>query len=234
MCKSMDIKIAFMQSKELDRLVYLDPPKEANVPPAYIWKLSKCVYGLTNASRSWYLTLKVELLKSGAVVSKYDQAIFTWYFGNKLQGIIATHVDFCFASLEIFQTRVMNRLRRLFKIKSEEVAESQYVGLNIKKNRDNVKLGQNEYKKKLKCIPVEGGRNLKDRIFATEVTETRQLIGQLNWQATQTRHDLSYDVSELSSVLKQENVECLKQANRVVKKSKKRKIPNRYSRFRKS
>ena len=52
MCKSMDIKTAFLQSKKLDRLVYLDPPKEANVPPGYIWKLSKCVYGLTDASRS--------------------------------------------------------------------------------------------------------------------------------------------------------------------------------------
>ena len=67
MCKSMDIK-AFLQSKELDRLVYLDPPKEADVPSGYIWKLSKCVHGLTDASRSWYLTLREELLKSGAVV----------------------------------------------------------------------------------------------------------------------------------------------------------------------
>ena len=147
-------------------------------------------------------------MKSGAVVSKYDQAIFTCYFGNKLHGIIATHVDdFCFAGSEIFQTRVMDKLHCMFKIKSEEVAEFQYIGFNIKNNKDNVKLGQNEYKKKLKCIPVGGGRNLKDRISTTEVTETRQLIGQLNWLATQTRPDLSYDVSELSSILKQENVE---------------------------
>ena len=150
MCKSMDIKTTFLQSKELDQLVYLDPPKEANVPPGYIWKLSKCVYGLTDASRSWYLTLLEELLKSGAVVSKYDQAIFTWYFGNKLHDIIATHVnDFCFAGSEIFQTRVMDKLCRLFNIKSEEVAEFQYIVLNIKKNRDNVKLEQIEYKKDL-------------------------------------------------------------------------------------
>ena len=119
----MDMRTAFLQSKKLDQLVYLDPPKEVNVPPGYIWELSKCVYGLTGASRSWYLTLRVKLLKSGAVVSKYDQAIFTWYFGNKLHGRIATHVDdFYFAGSEIFQTRVMDRLRRLFKIKSEEVA----------------------------------------------------------------------------------------------------------------
>ena len=39
------------------------------------------------------------------------------------------------------------------------------------------------------------------------------MIGQLNWLATQTRPDLSNDVSELSSMLKHENVECLKQKN---------------------
>ena len=157
-------------------------------------------------------------MKSGAVVSKYDQAIFTWYFGNKLHGIIATHVDdFCFAG-SIFQMRVMDRHRRLFKIKFEEVAEFQYIGLNIKKNRDNVKLGQNEYKK-FKMY-YSRRRQKFERISATKVTKTRQLIGQLNWLATQTRLDLSYDVSELSSMLKQENVECLKQGGKKRKKEK--------------
>ena len=63
---------------------------------------------------------------------------------------------------------------------------------------------------------------MKDRISATEVTETRQLIFQLNWLATQTRPDLSH-VSELSSLLNLENDECLKQANREVKRAKKKK-----------
>ena len=64
---------------------------------------------------------------------------------------------------------------------------------------------------------------MEDTISTTEITETRQLIGQLNWLATQTRPDLSYDVSALSSILKQENVESIKQANRTVKKAKKEK-----------
>ena len=146
-------------------------------------------------------------MKSRAVVSKYDQAIFTWYFGDKLQGIIVTHVDdFCFAVSEIFQAKVIERLCHLFKIKSEEVSEFQYIGLSIKESKDIIKIGQNEYVKKLKCIPVEGSRNLREAISTTEVTETRQLIGQLNWLATQTRPDLSYDVKELSSMLKCENV----------------------------
>ena len=106
-----------------------------------IW-LNWCIMNL-------YKILREELLKSGAVISKYDQAILTWYFGNKLHRIIATHVnDFCFARSEIFQTRVMDRLRHLFKIKSAEAAEFQYIGLNIK-NMNNVILGHNEYKTNL-------------------------------------------------------------------------------------
>ena len=73
----MDIKEALLQSKQLDQLVYLDPPKETNVPPGYFCKLSKWVYSLSDASRSYYLPLKEKLIKSGAVASKYDQTIFT-------------------------------------------------------------------------------------------------------------------------------------------------------------
>ena len=79
-------------------------------------------------------------MKSGGVALKYDQAIFTWYFRNKLQGIIAVHVDdFCFLGSQIFQTRVIDRLQLVFAVKFEEVAEFQYIGLNIKKNGENIK-----------------------------------------------------------------------------------------------
>ena len=230
-CKSMDIKTAFLQCKKLDQPIYLLPPKEANVPTGYIWKLSKCVYGLTDASRSWYLTLREELVKLGVTPSKYDQAIFTWHFKNKLQGIIATHVDdFCFAGSEAFEYQVINELRKLFKIKSEEVAKFQYIGLEIKKSDSNIKIGQDEYKKKLRPIPLQNRRKLEDKLTPTEITEARQLIGQLNWLATQTRPDLSFDVSALSAILKQENVECIRQINQTIKKAKKEKsqihIPN--------
>ena len=230
-CKSMDIKTAFLQSKQLDRPVYLSPPKEASVPPGHIWKLSKCVYGLTDASRSWYLTLREKLIELGATVSKYDQAIFTWYNKDKLQGVIATHVDdFCFAGSDTFEAQVINNLRTLFKVRSEAIGDFRYVGLEIKTNGKSIRLGQDEYVKELKHIPMQNGRSLDDKMSPNEITEARQLIGKLNWLATQTRPDLSYDVSSLSSVLRQENVACMKHINRTIKKAKKEKsqihIPN--------
>ena len=159
-CQSMDIKTAFLQSKQFNRLVYLNPPPEANVPSGYIWKLLKCVYGLTDASRSWYLTVKDELLKLRAESSKYDEAIFTWYYQNKLHGIITIHVDdFCFGGSKIFQTSVIDKLRKIFKVKSEDIAEFKYLGLEVKQNGGNIRLGQDEYVKKLKPIPIANNRN---------------------------------------------------------------------------
>ena len=150
-------------------------------------------------------------MKSGATASKYDQAIFIWCFGNKLSSVIVAYVDnFCFEESEIFQTRIINSFHHVFVVKCEEVAKFQYIGLDIKNNGENIKLGQNEYVKKLKYILIEAARNLKDAISTIEITETRQIIGQLSWLATQTQSDLSYSVSALSSILKQEDAQCIK------------------------
>ena len=47
-----DVKTAFLQGKQIERTVYLQPPKEANANK--IWELQKCIYDLADASRYWY------------------------------------------------------------------------------------------------------------------------------------------------------------------------------------
>ena len=61
---AIDVKTAFLQSKQIERTVYLRSLKEAN--PTKIWKLQKCVYGLIDAGRYWYLRVREELIKLGA------------------------------------------------------------------------------------------------------------------------------------------------------------------------
>ena len=53
------------------------------------------------------------------------------------------------------------------------------------------------------------------------MTDCRRVIGKLNWVATQTRPDLSFDVSCLSSVLKSGKLENIKIVNKVTRKAKK-------------
>ena len=74
---SIDVKTAFLQGKEMERTVYLRPPKEAETNK--IWRLKKCVYGLADASRYWYLRVKDVLINLGATICSVDQGMFLWF-----------------------------------------------------------------------------------------------------------------------------------------------------------
>jgi hypothetical protein len=62
--ETTDIKRAFLQGQDLDRDVFLIPPKEANAL-GKLWKLLKGLYGLKEACRLWYSKVKQSLLKNG-------------------------------------------------------------------------------------------------------------------------------------------------------------------------
>ena len=48
---TLDITAAFLQGNEIESELYIQPPKVAR---RYIWKLKRCIYGLTCAPRAWY------------------------------------------------------------------------------------------------------------------------------------------------------------------------------------
>ena len=72
---SIDVKTAFLQGKNLERNAFVRPPKEAHTNK--FWKLNKCVYGLTDASRCWFLKVRDKRCKLGARPSQLDQGLFT-------------------------------------------------------------------------------------------------------------------------------------------------------------
>ena len=86
------MKTAFLQGERLDRNVYPRPSVEAN-SKGKLWKLNKCVYGLCDASRHWYLKVHNVMIEHGAQVSNLDQAIFYWRKENSLHGLLAAHLD---------------------------------------------------------------------------------------------------------------------------------------------
>ena len=88
---SLDVKAAFLQGSPIEREVFIIPPREADTNK--VWKLKKTVYGLADASRTWYLRVREELEKFGVLVSRYDEAIFFWHTESGLEGLICCHVD---------------------------------------------------------------------------------------------------------------------------------------------
>ena len=72
-----------------------------------LWKLKTTVYGLVDAARSWYMTVKEELLKTGAEMSKFDEALFIWRSEGKLHGLIGYVDDFIYDGSVLFNQQVI-------------------------------------------------------------------------------------------------------------------------------
>ena len=142
---SLDVKPAFLQGNQIDRDLYVKPPKE--VGTGNLWKLKTTVYGLSDASRVWYLRVKEELFKAGTEMCKYNEAIFYWRSQNILQGIISCHVDdFCWGGTELFKKNVIDAIKAKFHISQEESLVFKYAGIHLSQQRDSsITIHQHDY-----------------------------------------------------------------------------------------
>ena len=221
-CNSIDVKAAFLQGAPLDREVYIRPPAEADAGDK-IWKMNTCVYGLNDASRYWYLRVREELYSLGMRTSKYDNAIFYWYKNNRLEGIITCHVDdFLWCGTSNFGTEVIEGLRKIFLLGTEQSGIFKYLGLNLQQHCDRtIVVNQHTQVDDLKVPNVNHERRLQkeDSLTSGEISTLRSICGQLNWLSSQTRPDLAFDVCDLSCSVKNGNVSHLLRAIKVIRKA---------------
>ena len=165
---SLEIKSAFLQGKKIDRDVYLKPTKEAET--SKLWKLNITAYGLCDAPRAWYISVKDVLRKTGVKKSKFDGSIFYWYNNNKLEGLICCHVDDFFrGGTKYFAKSVINRLKEKFLTRSEKFENFKYTGLNLVQKDDCVYLDQRLYIDELKEVVFSKNRKMpKDSPLTTD------------------------------------------------------------------
>ena len=92
--KTSDVKSAFLQGRQLDRLVTMKPPREAGLDKDLLWELEVALYGLDDASLQFYLKCKDIFHNLGLKQSKMDPALF-YRLDEKcnLDGALETHVD---------------------------------------------------------------------------------------------------------------------------------------------
>lgn len=220
---SMDIKTAFLQGQEIDRQVYIKPPKEANVT-GKLWQLKKCVYGLGDASLQWYKRVKQVMYECGAQMSSVDPAVFYWSDDSgELLGVLACHVDdFIWAGDIAFEDTVINGLRLTFNVGREDNVPFQYTGMGLLCVQAEIKLHQNAYADGLKMIDVPRMRAMqKDSSLSDDEQHTmRSKVGQILWIAHQSRPDIIYDACHLSTKLKGATVEDLLDCNKVIRRIK--------------
>ena len=212
---SIDIKAAFLQGQDINRIIYVQPPKECESDKSVVWKLNKCVYGLVDASRNWFFSVKNELVQLKCEQSKLDPALFYWHREGKLEGLFLMHVDdFLWAGSDQFKEDVISPLRLKFHFGKEMNTNFRYIGLDIEQDEDQIYLHQHEYTEEIKQVDrtVNSG-DIKNGIYP-------EIIGQLHWIATQSRPDLCYDVLDLATSCDLSDSKLRWKVNKVVRKAK--------------
>lgn len=218
-CMSLDVKTAFLQSHQLEREIFLVPPKEANTNK--LWKLNKAVYGLNEASRQWYNRVNHELIKIGMNRCKYDEALFYLQINNVLVGIITVHVDdFLFGGTDQFHDTIIRPIKCIFEIGRICLPPMIYLGLSINQTESKIIINQNEYINSLQEALIVDSKDNDRLLNKNEHKEYRRLCGRLNWVSTQTRPDIAFDVAMISANVNAPTMKHLKLANKVIRKVK--------------
>ena len=126
--RSVDIRAAFLQAKDLEREIFLLPPRDVK-KEGLLWKLKKPLYGLNDASRKFWLRVKAVFEKIGLRKLVGDEALYYKHNENgDLVGMISTHVDdFSLAGSEDFLISVTEEIRKTLDIsKVEEILIYKY------------------------------------------------------------------------------------------------------------
>ena len=207
--KTSDVTAAFLQTKDLERDVFVLPPRERRVPRV-LWKLRKPVYGLADASRSFSLNFVGEMEKLGCEKSFLDPAMFL-YFGDSddqnseyrdPMGMAVTHVDdVLHAGEDAFEETVMENLKRAFKFGSEEELEFRYVGMNFDQYEEGIVVDQDHYIMALESPDMELVKDIKiDEVMGDEgQTEFRSVVAKLTSVGQHSRPDICFEAKALSS-----------------------------------
>ena len=219
---SVDIRAAFLQSKELKRDVYVIPPKDI-AKPGIIWKLKKPLYGLNDASRRFWLRLKEVFDNENLKTLPGDEAFYFKNEGGDLKGMVITHVDdFQIAGTDLFIDSLLDILTKTLTVSKVEKKEFRFTGIDIKQTKEGIDISMEDYANSIQEIQ-EIRKEKKDSLLTkTEMKLFRKYVGKLNWLAENARPDIAIWALNLSKRNSQATIGDLKKVNQVVKKVMKR------------
>ncbi len=217
-----DIKSAFLQGKEIERDVFLQPPKGFEKENK-LWKLKKCLYGLNDAARKFYLSVKETLLSCGCVMQEYEPALFVYKKDGVIQGILLSHVDdFLHAGTEVFYQDVIQKVIDKYQISRQNHSNFTYVGYEVNQNDGGIVLSQDDYVKAIEIgiLPSCRSKSKGSELSSEEYKLFRSYVGKINWVAQNSRPDLNFAMVELSTKFQCANISHLMDAIKVLKRVK--------------
>jgi hypothetical protein len=201
----MDVKSAFLNGV-IQEEIYAgqSPGFESPKYPDRMYKLSKVLYGLKQASRAWYATLKTFLLEHNYVMGSVDKTLFTFNHGTDFL-LVQIYVDDI-----VFGVSSHTLVSKFQKMMESEFQMSMmgeltfFLGIQVKQTKQGTFVHQAKYMKDLmkkfnmvelkpvstpmssavSLSPYEDGKVVDQR-------EYRSMIGSLLY-ITATRPDIQF------------------------------------------
>lgn len=205
--------------------MYVKPPDDILDDETKCWKLVKCAYGLSEASRMWYNRVLEVFTHIGLVRSQCDPAVFIYRINGVTNGILLTHVDdFLYGGSREFLNEVVPKIKEFFDIREEQMNNFKFCGINIK----TINCDDGTFKIIYSCTDKIQFLNKiqlekdDDTTYATvkQESEFRSLLGSLQWMSDIARPDISFGISSLLGHVKDLTLKDCVMANKLLRKAK--------------
>ena len=225
---SADISTAFLQGTHFEtsgnRVVFVCPPSGTNTllgfPDAAIWKLKKPAYGLSDAPRRFYDSLRTAFIDSGMTRSIQDFAMFVWKNGDTTEGLLVSHVDdVLYTGSSAFHKQCIVEILKRFQFGKLEKNRFDYCGSVVEYENGIISISQSHYTTKIPDIPYTSGDPTR-MLTQDEYDMFRTGLGKLSWLSTCTRPDIAYDTNILSQQQHSPQVKHLNELRKLIKTTK--------------
>ena len=222
-----DVKTAFLNSN-LDKPVYMRPPKDIRLPHGYCLMVVRALYGLRQSPRAWYQKLRNTLINWGWRVSAYDPCVF---INDNTGLILEVHVD---------DINVMGKdLQKILDFKAQisqtfqmtdEGECSWYLGMHVEQRPGEVRIHQKKYIDEIVAkygfqdaasvkTPLEKDVKLHARQNYTAHPKFRKeyqsKVGSLNFASNQTRPEIAFATGYVARYASNPDQTHMKAVNRI-------------------
>ena len=200
-----DVKGAFLASGQLPekyRPLFARLPAGGipGVPEDALIEVLGRVYGLNDSPSAWSKTLNQALLDVGFERSRLDPCLYFMREAGKLTGIFGVHVDDNATGGEGDKYhRALESLKKRFEFRKWRLGNGDFCGANYNQDASSgeITMTQETFVGKLSPLRFSRTRtqDKTSELTSDEIRCFRAINGSLNWLATQSRPDLSTQVS---------------------------------------
>lgn len=200
----MDVKTAFLNG-DLDKPVYMKPPRGVRLPRGKVMRLSKALYGLKQAPRTWSYKFTATLVGWGWRVNGFDLCVF---INDSQELILCLWVDdiLIFGKDEMAINAFKIKLAIAFEM-TDEGPCIYYLGIHVERGPDYVRLHQAQYVEQILkkygfkdavTLSTPGRHDEKLRRQKDKLADPafkldyQSKVGSLNFLANQTRPDICF------------------------------------------